>query len=67
MGRDPIPPDAPFDPRALPPYPAERAVSAIRWLHVLDDLLGLCAAYALTYLVRFGLDLDPLYHFVGPG
>ena len=65
MGRDPIPPDAPFDPRALPPYPAERAVSRIRWLHVLDDVLGLCAAYALTYLVRFGLDLDPLYHFVG--
>lgn len=63
--RAPIPPDAPFDPAALPRYPAERAVALIRWLHVLDDLVGLCAAYALTYLVRFGLDLDPLYHLVG--
>ena len=63
--RPPIPPDAPFDPRALPRYPAERAVALIRWLHVLDDLLGLVAAYALTYLVRFGLDLDPARHFIG--
>ena len=56
---------AEFDPRALPPFPAERPIGAIRALHLFADFGGLVLAYGLTYLVRFGLDLDPLRHFVG--
>lgn len=49
-----------FDATKVPVNVAERGIRKIRRLHVLDDLVGLCAAYAASYLVRFGLNLDPL-------
>ena len=54
-----------FDPRALPRCPSERGAHRIVRLHMAADLIGLLLAYGLTYLLRFGLDLDPLRHFIG--
>ncbi len=34
-------------------------------MHVVADFIGLLFAYGLTYLIRFGFDLNPLRHFVG--
>ena len=49
-----------FDPSAVPRNPSERGVRKIRAIHMFDDLFGLCLAYVLAYLFRFGLNLDPL-------
>ena len=51
-----------FDPAALTPrrWPGARVARTLMLLHVADDLAGLVAAYGLAYLVRFGLNLDPL-------
>ena len=54
-----------FDPSRLPRCPSERGARRIMLLHAAADLVGLLLAYGLTYLLRFGLDLDPLRHFVG--
>jgi len=54
-----------FDPGRLPRCPSERGARRIKLLHAAADVLGLILAYWLTYLLRFGFDLDPLRHFVG--
>ena len=56
-----------FDPAAITPkrWPGARVARILLAAHLVDDLLGLAAAYVVTYLLRFGFNLDPLRALFG--